>query len=140
MQRTWVMSALIGALWATSAVARAELVVITGAQSDIGEVNMQQVKDLYLGKMTQTAKGVTVIPLDNSEKTEAVFYGKVAKKSLKKMRHLWSHAIAHDLWQPPKQLLSDKEMIEVVSKNPNTLGYVDKASVDSSVKVVLSLP
>jgi hypothetical protein len=37
---------------------------------------------------------------------------------------------------PPKELLTDQEVIDLVSQNPSMIGYIEKESVTSAVKVV----
>ena len=40
--------------------------------------------------------------------------------------------------QPPKEVPNTAEVKKLVSGNPNTIGYIEKSAVDSSVKVVWS--
>jgi hypothetical protein len=41
--------------------------------------------------------------------------------------------------QPPKVLASAAEVKKAVAADPQSVGYIDRADVDSTVKVVLTL-
>jgi hypothetical protein len=65
-----------------------------------------------------------------------VFNEKILNKTSSQMKAYWSKLVFTGKGTPPKELLSDKEVIDLVSKNPNMIGYIQKESVTAAVKVV----
>ena len=68
------------------------------------------------------------------------FYAKVTGKNSNQLKVYWSKLVFTGSGQPPKEAESTQDMVNLVSKNPNLLGYVDKAAVNNSVKILLSIP
>ncbi|NNM51149.1 MAG: hypothetical protein HKM02_02840 [Pseudomonadales bacterium] len=120
--------------------AYAEIAVVVGVNSDIKHMDKNVLVDIYMSKISATPEGVAVIPLDNTGKARSHFYRVTVNKSLHQLRKFWSHQVAQATGEPPKELDSDQEILDVVSKNPNTLGYIDKAHINDQVRVLLTLP
>lgn len=118
----------------------AEIAVIVGTHSDLKQLDKQALVDIYLSKTNKAPDGTAVIPLDNTGKIRSQFYRVTVNKSLKQLRRFWSHQVVQATGEPPKELDSDKEILDVVSRNPNTLGYIDRAHVNDQVRVLLTLP
>ena len=78
------------------------------------------------------------MPLDLEEgsATREVFLSEVVKKSKSQYSAYWAKIMFTGKGVPPKVVTSDKDMIELVSKNPNIIGYVDSANVTPDVRVV----
>jgi hypothetical protein len=55
------------------------------------------------------------------------------------MRSYWSRVIFTGQGNPPIQESDDSSVRDLVAKNPNCLGYVDKAAVNASVKIVYNV-
>ncbi len=64
------------------------------------------------------------------------FNDKVLGKSSSQLKAYWSRLIFTGKGTPPKESGSDADVVSLVAKNPNLVGYVDAAAVDGSVKVV----
>ena len=133
-------SLLVGALCFSTGVAMAETVVIVGAKSGIGALEKQQVSDLFLGKASAFPDGKQAVPLDQAEGAAArdEFHSKVTGKSGAQLKSFWSKQVFSGKGTPPKEVPGNADVKKLVADNPNMIGYVDKAVVDGSVKVVLA--
>ena len=97
------------------------------------------VQRIYLGRDKSFPDGSQAVPValpDNVPNTEA-FNNELLKKSSSQVKAYWSKLIFTGKGTPPKTVASDAEMMQLIGTNPNLIGYVDAASVDGSVKVVL---
>ncbi len=129
----------LGMLLATClCTAMAEPVVVVAAKSSLGSLSKEQVADLFVGKNQQVA-GTSVLLVDQAELKEE-FYSKATGRSAAQIKATWAKLLFTGKGNPPKELGSNAEVKRFVSSNPTAVGYIDKAAVDSSVKVVCSLP
>jgi hypothetical protein len=133
-----VMAGLILALAAHSALA--EVAVVVSAKSAAGTLTAAQATDIFLGKANTFPSGGQAIPIDQSEGSAIrdEFYTKVASKSAAQVKAYWSKIIFSGKGQPPKEVADSSAVKKLIADNPNVVGYIDKAAVDGSVKVVFS--
>ncbi len=120
--------------------ASADIAVVVANDNSNDKLNAQQVADIFLSHSATFPDGTTVVPLDNASSLRARFYLQTTHKTAAQLRTYWVQQVTSGAGQPPKALDSDAEVLAVVSKNPNTVSYVDRAHVDASVKVLLTLP
>ena len=103
------------------------------------EVSQEDVSRIFLGRKKSFSNGNEAVPVSQEEgspvRTE--FNEKVLSKSDAQLKAYWSKLVFTGKGTPPKQVMSDAEIIKLISQNPSMVGYVDSASVDSSVKQVL---
>jgi hypothetical protein len=113
--------------------AQADIVVI--ANPAAGAMTKDQVADLFLGKN----QGLT--PIDHSESSPiyADFYKKATGRDVAQIKSTWSRIVFSGKGQAPKQLPDAAAVKKAVAADPKAVGYVDKAAVDGTVKVVLAL-
>jgi len=118
----------------------AEVTVIVHP-SNTNVISQEQVSKIFLGRDKSFADGSPAIPvaLSDGNVSTDIFSGAVLKKKPSQLKAYWSKLVFTGKGSPPKQINSDAEMVKLVAKNPNFIGYVDAASVDSSVKVVFKL-
>lgn len=128
----WVLS------FAMSMTAQAQVVVIAG--KSVGDMSKDQVSDIFLGKSTTIPGGGTAVPVDQPESSPLrdEFYSKVTGKSASQAKSLWSKLAFTGKGTPPKEMGSSAEVKKTVAGTPGAIGYIEKAAVDDSVKVVLS--
>lgn len=127
----WVLS------FAMSMTAQAQVVVIAG--KSVGDMSKDQVSDIFLGKSTAIPGGGTAVPVDQPESSPLrdEFYSKVTGKSASQAKSLWSKLAFTGKGTPPKEMGSSAEVKKTVAGTPGAIGYIEKAAVDDSVKVVL---
>ncbi len=121
---------LFAGLALAAAAANAEVVVIVSAKSTATTMTADDIANIYLGKST------AMRPVDNATPVRAQFYTAVAGKDEAQVKAIWSKLVFTGKATPPKELPSSAEVVKAVAADPNAIGYVDKASVDGSVKVV----
>lgn len=131
---------LITALGVIPTLAQAQVVVIISAKSPISKLTAEQVSQIFLGQSKTYYTGAMAEPVDHSEGAAArnEFYQKVLGKSAAQLKAHWAKLSFSGAGQPPKALPDDKAVVKLVAENPKYIGYVDKAAVDASVKVVLA--
>lgn len=114
----------------------AEIVVVINPKNPASSLTPEQVSQFYLGVSNSFA------PVDHNDNSplRADFYKKITHKEPGQVRAIWAKLVFTGKGRPPKELASDEEVKKAVAADPNGIGYIDKASVDASVKVVLSVP
>jgi ABC-type phosphate transport system substrate-binding protein len=117
----------------------AELVVIVSAKSPVGALRADQVADIFLGQVGRFPDGGEAIALDqgvgSAQRDE--FYAKVAAKSPALVKAYWTKMIFTGRGQPPREAPNSAAIRKLVADNPNLIGYIDKSTLDASVKPVL---
>jgi hypothetical protein len=126
----WIAAALLAG---ASLAADAQLVVI--AHPSAGAIGKDQVTDLFLGK------DQSLTPIDQSDGSPiyADFYKKATGRDLAQVKSVWSRIVFTGKGQAPKQLPDSAAVKRAVAADPRAVGYIEKAAVDGTVKVVLSL-
>ncbi len=121
-------------------VVSAEVVVVVSAKSSTSTLTANQASDIFLGKSKELPGGGQAVPIDQKEGSAVrdEFYTKVASKSAAQVKAYWSKIIFSGKGQPPKEAADSAAVKKLVADNPNAIGYIDKAAVDGSVKVVLA--
>jgi ABC-type phosphate transport system substrate-binding protein len=132
--------ALTAALGAAAPPAEAQVVVIISSKNPITKLTADQVSQIFLGQSKTYYTGAMCEPLDLSEGAAARndFYQKVTGKNAAQLKSHWSKLTFSGKAQPPQALANPQAMVKMVADNPKFIGYVDKAAVDGSVKVVLA--
>lgn len=133
---------LMVAFEAPGGVARAaEVVVIVSAHNPVATLRADQVADIFMGEATRFPDGLEVQALDQAWNTPLrnEFYQKVASRTPALMKAYWTKRIFTGRGQPPRELSSSMAVRKAVAENPGAIGYVDRAAVDASVRVVLVL-
>lgn len=116
-----------------SCAAYAEVVVIVSAKSTATTMTSSEIANIYLGKST------AMKPVDNATPIRAQFYTAVAGKDAAQVKAIWSKLVFTGKATPPKELATSSEVVKAVAADPNAIGYIDKASVDGTVKVVYDI-
>ena len=122
--------------------ALAEIAIIANPGSGASSLDAKTAKKLFLGK-TKAIPGmntVTLIGQIDESPTKAEFTKVVAKKSIGKYKAYWSKMIFSGKAIPPKELANDAEVKAYVASHADAVGYVNSNAVDSTVKVLLSVP
>ena len=120
--------------------AQAEVAVVVSAKSPVGNLSADQVSQIFLGKSNNFPGGGQATPIDQAEgaATREEFYTKVTGKSAAQVKAYWSKLIFTGKGQPPKEVSGDGAVKKALAENPGAIGYIEKSSVDGSVKAVLT--
>lgn len=117
------------------------LVVVAGARSPAGPLSAEQATQLFLAK-TQALPGAgqaSLLDLPEASPVREAFYQRLAGKNPAQMKALWSRLAFSGSAQPPRVATSAAELKKQLAADANAVGYLDKADVDASVKVLLAL-
>ncbi len=111
-------------------------VVVVVHPSNSAELNEKTVQRIFLGKERKFSDGSESIPI-NQAATSAVradFDASFLRKSSSQVSAYWAKLVFTGKGVPPKEVVDDAEVIDLVSKNPSAIGYIDEASLTDSVK------
>lgn len=138
-KQVFLMAAFCGATLA-SAVALADVVVVVGAKSPVGNLTAEQASKIFLGKTNSAPGGDKVEPVNQAEdaKPYEEFNRKVIGKSSAQVKMYWSNLVFSGKGKAPREVSGNAEVKKLVADNPGMIGYIDKSAVDASVKVVLT--
>jgi ABC-type phosphate transport system substrate-binding protein len=128
---------LITSLFSLPSLAFAEVAVIVNS-SNTATISDSDISRLFLGKLKSFPNGDKAAPVNSKfgSETRNEFEKKILKKSSSQVKAYWSKLIFSGKGKPPKELGSDKDILTLVASDPTIIGYVDAASVDSTVKVI----
>jgi ABC-type phosphate transport system substrate-binding protein len=130
---------VVAALTARSA--SAEVAVVVSSKSSATALTADQASDIFLGKSNALPGAGQAVPIDQAE-TSTVreeFYHKSSGKNLVQVKAYWSKQIFAGKGQPPKDVGDNASVKNLVTTNPNMIGYIDKSAIDGTVKVLLTL-
>uniref|UniRef100_A0A486XGP6 ABC-type phosphate transport system, periplasmic component n=1 Tax=Rheinheimera sp. BAL341 TaxID=1708203 RepID=A0A486XGP6_9GAMM len=96
---------------------------------------------LYTGKLSAFPDGTSAVPVNlaDSVALRADFDQKALGRSSSQVKAYWSKLVFTGKGTPPKEVVSDGEVLTLVASNPNLIGYVSAAAVSDKVKVLLTL-
>lgn len=112
-----------------------EIVVITNTANQASRMFSEQAAQFFLGKSNQFT------PVDQGKESaiRRDFYQKLSGKTLAQVEGIWAKIEFSGKGSMPKMYSSDAAVKKAVAADPTAIGYIDKASVDDSVKVLLTL-
>jgi ABC-type phosphate transport system substrate-binding protein len=119
--------------------AAAELVVIVSARSPLTALRADQVAAIFLGQSARFPDGTEAAPLDQrvGAPLRDEFYMRVTSKTPALLKAWWSKMVFTGRGQPPTEAADSAAVRRRVADNPDTIGYIDRAALDSSVRTVL---
>jgi len=140
MKKIIVSFVALASLFSTSTYA--ELAVIVAPSADIDSISIEQLQRLYLNRANRFPNGVRLLPVDqkNGSAQQLEFAEKALGKSATELSEYWSRRMFSGKGHPPRQYKDDTAVMQQVAESEEIIGYVDAASVDDSVKVILQIP
>jgi hypothetical protein len=123
----WAFAALL----CGPAQAQVAVVMAPGAAS----ISKEQVANLYLGRSAE----LRLFDLPEGHATRDLFYKKAAERDPAQVKAVWSRIVFSGRGMPPREMADAAAVKKAVAADPKAVGYIDKAAVDASVKVVLLL-
>ena len=120
----------------TALPAFSEVVVVINPKNAAAQMSNEQIAQFFLGRST------TFTPIDQSDSSSirAEFYKKLADKELSQVKSIWSKLVFTGKGTLPKELSSSADVKKAIAADVNAIGYIEKSAVDSSVKVIATLP
>lgn len=115
-------------------------VVVIGHTSGPDSITQNQVRDIYLNRSQELPDGQKAkafeLPEGNSARSE--FHDKVTGRNDAQLKAFWSQQVFTGRGQPPEEQGNAAAMKARVSSTPGSIGYLDAADVDGTVKVILT--
>ncbi|MBR7791859.1 hypothetical protein KDM87_04560 [Undibacterium sp. FT147W] len=121
--------------------ASAELAVIANPNSGIEKLSKDEVINIYMGRTRKLPNGLTGMPIDlsNTNHEKMQFYSLLVGKELAEINSYWARLRFSGLGQPPLQVNSMEDAINLVSENKGAIAYIDSKKIDKRVKLILLL-
>ncbi len=121
--------------------ANAELVVICNKDLDIQGLTKKQIIDIYMGRYSVLPNGHKLIPLDQNADSNArkQFYAKLVDKNISEINAYWARLLFSGRAMPPRTVKTEREVIDIISKDSSVIGYVDASVLTDKVKVITSV-
>ena len=132
---------LILAGFLSAGAAHSEPVLVVHPASGVDRLGVEEVINIYMGRLRQFPGGASAQPLDlpADHPGKARFYELLLRKSLAEVNAYWARLVFTGRTQPPREALSEEDVLERVARNRQAIGYVDRAKVDRRVRIVLEL-
>ncbi|MBC3831302.1 hypothetical protein H8K33_07265 [Undibacterium amnicola] len=127
---------MAAALSSISLPAWSELVIVVNPLNDIKSMTPSQVAQYFLGGSVQ----FTPLEQANGSPIRLEFYKKVLEKEPPQVQAIWARIVFTGKGKPPRELKSSEDIKKAIRENVNAIGYIEKAAVDDSVKVLISIP
>ena len=127
---------LTATLTITTVPSFAEVVIVVNPKNAAPQMSTEQASQYFLGKST------TLTPIDQSEGSaiRGEFYKKLADKEASQVKAIWSKLVFTGKGTLPKEVGSSDAVKKAIASDVNGIGYIEKSAVDSTVKVVATLP
>ena len=137
LRHTLHRSALVAALLLPLSLL-ADVLVVTGANSPSITLSKNQVSDAFLGKVATLPDGSNVVLIDQPEANPLrdEFYLKVANKSAAQAKAHWAKLYFTGRGAPPREGTDSGDIKKILNSTTGAIGYIERSSLDSSVKVV----
>ncbi len=128
---------LVATLLTFTSSAFADVAIIVNA-SNSTTLSDKDISRLFLGKLKKFSNGdkAVAVNLKFGSDIRNEFEKKVLKKSSSQIKAYWSKLVFSGKGKPPPELVSDKDIIALVSSDSNVIAYIDAANVDDTVKVL----
>lgn len=130
-----VLTVFLALAWPPCRHAHADTAVIVHPKSALTHLLAEQAAQIFLGKSTR----LTPVDLADNSAIRADFYQKVAGKDQDQVKAIWSKIVFTGKGFPPKEYNTNAEVKRAIAADPGAIGYIDKAAVDDTVRVVLIL-
>lgn len=118
-----------------------DLVVITNAKSGVDRLSRTEVINIFLGRYRQLPSGLAAEPLDlpAASAEKAWFYQRLVGKDLAEINAYWARLIFSGRTAPPSPTTGSEQMLELVSRKPTAIGYIERSKLDPRVQIVFEL-
>ncbi len=123
-----------------SLAAHAQIAVVVSPHNPVS-ITSEQVNNIFLRRSKTFPNGNSIQVLDQGEASaiRESFYMKISNKTPEQIRAIRSRQLFTGMGAPPRELRDSDAVKKFVDENPSAIGYIDKASVDSRVLVILHI-
>lgn len=118
---------------------QAEENILIIAHSKVPEESLSRatISDIYLGKKTkwENEHTIHVVMLKEGALHEA-FVKNIVGTTPAKLKNYWKKVVFTGTGTPPKIFKTEKELIEFITENEDTIGYISASTPHEHVKVI----
>ena len=118
--------------------AYADLAIIGHPDSDTGDLDIQNVKKLFLGERKSFPNGIHAKPVNHvaGSPDRKEFFSSVLNMPESSHSRHWKRKIAVGAGNSPAERSSHTDILESIANTPGSIGYIDASKVDDTVKVL----
>jgi hypothetical protein len=133
-----VLGASVSMLWGGGALA--EVFVIVNAGAPAASIDRKRLEQLYFGRARTFADGSFAVIVDRPDSTlRERFFWALGGMSLPQVNAYWARLNFTGRVLPPQVRNTDDEVLAVVRRDSNAVGYIGRDPDDASVRVVMRL-
>lgn len=115
-----------------------EFVLVCHKDCPVDELTSQDVKRIFLGKMKKFPDGSSISVVMNTEKmVHDRFSRTVLQKSPMQLSNYWKKNLFSGKSILPVFIKTDAEAMRFLSSHANTLSYISRENLDSSLKQII---
>ncbi|WP_124938894.1 hypothetical protein [Vibrio viridaestus] len=110
-------------------------------QNPLSSITQRQLTDMYMGRTQYFSDGRAALKIDapgNSEMRQ-YFYDFLVNMTLPEVNAYWARLMFSGRATPPMQVSNEHDVMQLVTSNPNAIGYVPEQDVNADVKVIFSI-
>ena len=136
--RRWPITVLALAAMLAGEASLADVVPVVSSKSAIKSLTLDQVADIFLGRVSHFPNGLLAVPIDlrDGSPERDRFYERIAGKSPAQVKAYWSKIIFTGRGQPPKAVSTDVDMKKLIADNLTAIGYIDASLIDDTVRAL----
>lgn len=124
-----------------SSAAFAEIAIIGHPEDSIGDIDTQNVRNLFLGERKSFPNGVHATPVNHvvGSPDRKEFFSTVLSMGESSHKRHWKRKISTGSGNSPVEVSSHDALLKTIANTPGSIGYIDASKVDDSVKVLLTI-
>lgn len=134
---SWHCCCLVALLFLSQDV-YAGMALVVSAKSSLKTLDKEVVRELFLGNISTLPDGMAAILVDQpaTSPLRNEFYLRVANRSAAQVAARWARMYFTGRGIPPREGESSADIKRFLQETPNSVGYIDEADLDTSVRAV----
>lgn len=136
MQKTIIL--MLACLFSCVVVVHAgSAIIITNNGVPAASLSDEEVQRIFLGKKTAWEDGKKIVPICmKGGRTHASFLRDFLNMNPSQFDVFWKHAIFTGTGRPPKSLVNESEVVQMVKSTSGGIGYIDPDTPHEDMKVL----
>ena len=129
------------AVMSISNAAFAEIAIIGHPDDSVGDIDTQNVKNLFLGERKSFPNGIHATPINHvvGSPDRKEFFSSVLSMAESSHKRHWKRKISSGAGNSPEEVGSHGALLKSISSTRGSIGYIDASKVDDSVKVLFTV-
>lgn len=115
-----------------------EIVVIVNTKNPIAAMSKSDLNRIFLGKSSTFDNGSPAVAINQhfSSETRTIFDKQYLRKTPQQSKAFWSKQLFTGEGKPPQEVPGDLDVLQMIAKEHNMIGYIDSSAVNKAVKVI----